>query len=195
MAWTTPATAVAGSTALTAAFWNQQVRDNLNAVGLVHLDTTSFSAATSVSINDVFSSEYDAYRILITGTSSVAGNVNLRLRVSGSDNATANAYERQYLVVTNTSVAAGRDLLDAGVAGLFGSTASVVSIDIHGPALADETQCFSHSSVRGSGSNSVSIRLEAFCHTLSTAYDGFTLIRSSSNTLTGTVSTYGYQEV
>ena len=28
MAWTTPATAVAGSTALTAAFWNEQVRDN-----------------------------------------------------------------------------------------------------------------------------------------------------------------------
>jgi len=29
MAWTTPSTAVAGSTALTAAFWNQQVRDNV----------------------------------------------------------------------------------------------------------------------------------------------------------------------
>lgn len=29
MVWTTPATAVAGSTALTAAFWNQQVRDNV----------------------------------------------------------------------------------------------------------------------------------------------------------------------
>ena len=28
MAWTTPATATAGSTALTAAFWNEQVRDN-----------------------------------------------------------------------------------------------------------------------------------------------------------------------
>ena len=30
MAWTTPATASAGSTALTAAFWNEQVRDNLD---------------------------------------------------------------------------------------------------------------------------------------------------------------------
>ena len=30
MAWTTPSTAVAGSTALTAAFWNEQVRDNTN---------------------------------------------------------------------------------------------------------------------------------------------------------------------
>jgi hypothetical protein len=29
MAWTTPATASAGSTALTAAFWNTQVRDNM----------------------------------------------------------------------------------------------------------------------------------------------------------------------
>lgn len=29
MPWTTPATATAGSTALTAAFWNEQVRDNL----------------------------------------------------------------------------------------------------------------------------------------------------------------------
>ena len=32
MAWTTPSTAVAGSTALTAAFWNEQVRDNTNAL-------------------------------------------------------------------------------------------------------------------------------------------------------------------
>lgn len=32
MAWTTPSTAVAGETALTAALWNEQVRDNLSSL-------------------------------------------------------------------------------------------------------------------------------------------------------------------
>jgi hypothetical protein len=56
MAWTTPSTAVAGSTALTAAFWNQQVRDNTNALydsvrrlGYVERTTGSFTVPYSVS--------------------------------------------------------------------------------------------------------------------------------------------------
>lgn len=44
MAWTTPATATAGSTALTAAFWNTQVRDNLNA--LINIQSTTRTATT-----------------------------------------------------------------------------------------------------------------------------------------------------
>ena len=33
--------------------------------GLVHINTTTFSAVSSVSLNDVFTSDYDDYRIVI----------------------------------------------------------------------------------------------------------------------------------
>jgi hypothetical protein len=45
MAWTTPGTAVAGDV-LTAAFWNTQVRDNMNAVGVWTSFTPSWTGVT-----------------------------------------------------------------------------------------------------------------------------------------------------
>ena len=42
MAWTTPGTAVAGDV-LTAAFWNAQVRDNLNVFSALNADWTSYT--------------------------------------------------------------------------------------------------------------------------------------------------------
>ena len=45
MAWTTPQTVVADSTELTAALWNEQVRDNLDVLGMI-LNTSSASVAT-----------------------------------------------------------------------------------------------------------------------------------------------------
>lgn len=65
MAWTTPATATAGSTALTAAFWNTQVRDNSLALygavrRLAYIErTTSYTttATTLSTATDIFSSD------------------------------------------------------------------------------------------------------------------------------------------
>ena len=65
MAWTTPSTAVAGSTELTAALWNEQVRDNLNALygpvrRIAHIERTTtytVSATTLAAAADVFSSD------------------------------------------------------------------------------------------------------------------------------------------
>jgi hypothetical protein len=65
MAWTTPATATAGSTALTAAFWNTQVRDNTNELyGSIRrlgfqTRTTDYTINTTsvASAADVFSSD------------------------------------------------------------------------------------------------------------------------------------------
>ena len=51
MAWTTPDTAVAGSTALTAAFWNANVRDNLNNLrALANLKSTTLTTTTTTTV-------------------------------------------------------------------------------------------------------------------------------------------------
>jgi len=55
--------------------------------GLVLLNTTTFSAQASVSINNVFSATYTNYKVFIyVSSGSATGYVNMRLRASGSDN-------------------------------------------------------------------------------------------------------------
>lgn len=49
MAWTTPATAVAGSTALTASFWNTNVRDNSLALPRGYITQTTLATTFSTS--------------------------------------------------------------------------------------------------------------------------------------------------
>jgi 4-hydroxy-3-methylbut-2-enyl diphosphate reductase IspH len=46
--------------------------------GLVLLNTTSFSAVASQSVNDVFSATYDNYKIIVTNT--ICSPTNFRLR-------------------------------------------------------------------------------------------------------------------
>ena len=66
--------------------------------------TISLTASSSVSINDVFSASYDNYLVKITikivGGS--GGDINLRMRVSGTDNSSAN-YNEQYFAADGAS--------------------------------------------------------------------------------------------
>ena len=59
--------------------------------GMVLLNTTSFSAVASQSINSVFSSTYENYRIVYTTSGfSASDALTLRLRASGTDLSSAN---------------------------------------------------------------------------------------------------------
>lgn len=104
MAWTTPGTAVAGEV-LTAAFWNEQVRDNLNAldaaganaVGSVLIASADFSAASTVDITSVFSADYVNYELHVIADSS-NNDVSFRVRMmSGASAETAANYNQQVL--------------------------------------------------------------------------------------------------
>lgn len=59
---------------------------------LIRIATTTFTSSTGVNLDNVFSSTYKNYIIVLNLTSSDAGNVRARLRVSGSDNTTSNYY-------------------------------------------------------------------------------------------------------
>jgi hypothetical protein len=112
MAFTTPGTAVAGEV-LTAAFWNTNVRDNLNSVGLVHLTTQSFSGATSASPvslpANTFSDTYMNYRFTVNITASTTGGqLRLRLRASGTDNSSSNYTYGGYISYSGSSILSAR---------------------------------------------------------------------------------------
>lgn len=78
--------------------------------GLVLLNTTSFSAVSSVSLpNSTFTSTFDDYKIILEiTTSSATGYMWSRLRASGSDNSTAN-YSCSMFVIAHGSSSASND--------------------------------------------------------------------------------------
>lgn len=59
---------------------------------LVRIATTTFTSSTGVNLDNVFSSTYKNYMIVLNLTSSDAGNIRARLRVGGSDNSTSNYF-------------------------------------------------------------------------------------------------------
>ena len=159
--------------------------------GLQHLNTTSFSAVASQSINDVFTSTYDNYRILLSGTHSASGSVLLRLRVGGVDNSTASSYVSQLLIATSSTVTGSRVTSNYANFGNFDTTLlNSVSIDIFRPALAEATG-FSASSLRST--SGAYITNSVGTHNQTVAYDGFSLFPENGN-MTGVVSVYGYRK-
>jgi hypothetical protein len=74
--------------------------------------------------------------------------------------------------------------------GIFGTAGDGQALHIYGPFLAEPTAS------RGNNASSISgARLLDFAstHSLSTSYDGFTLIPVSSNA-SGTIHVFGYEE-
>jgi hypothetical protein len=70
----------------------------LPSAGLTLINTTSFSGVASQSINDVFSTTYDNYLVLVEGVGSGASSdLNFRLRVGGADASGATDYVRPAL--------------------------------------------------------------------------------------------------
>jgi hypothetical protein len=77
-------------------------------VGMVHLNTSTFSSAASVSVDNVFTTTYDNYRILFNITAASATNVPLRWygRTSGSD--VTSTYVHQIIIAESGSITGGR---------------------------------------------------------------------------------------
>lgn len=159
-----------------------------NAAGFV-----TFSGASSVSLNGVFSSTYDNYRILLQGSSSTPADLAVRMRLSGTDNTTSN-YQHQQIVGSSTSISGSRTIngTSARVGEIYQSPSiSICSIDFFNPAIAVHTSFFSNSGLQSN--TSIAISVEHNAHGVATAYDGVTFI-PSSGTITGTIGVYGYKD-
>lgn len=163
---------------------------------LVHIKTETFSAASSVSINDVFNADYDNYKIIVDLSDLSADNtVRLKLRVSGSD-ASSDYYSayngiridgsaftfNENNVSTGTLITTG----DSGNDNLYGFIG-----DITEPFLVKATKFY------GISASSTSTGLIASLsgigvHYVATSYTGFSLV-ASTGTITGSIKVYGYR--
>lgn len=158
-------------------------------VGLAHIATSTFSAASTVSVNNCFTSTYQNYRIvLFTTTATGTVTINYRMRVGGVDDTSAN-YHSQYVDASSTTVSGARSASQTtgSIAGSATTTGWGV-IDILRPAEAATTRLVSQTAL---GESALTLTLYSSAHTVSTAYDGITIYPASS-TITGTVRVYGY---
>ena len=157
--------------------------------GLRHIVTKDFSAVSSVSVDDCFTSEFENYRVLVTAVGSVDSDLLMRLRASGTDDTSSNyayRYIRGYSGTTlNTVVTTSASAMRVGSA-LTGRSLDI--FDLASPFVAGPTM--------GTGLDTGSVTaptafISTFGHNVSSAYDGFT-VYPSTGTMTGTFRVYGY---
>lgn len=168
--------------------------------GLVYITQTlvSSGSATSISFNNVFSSTYDNYRILIDSyqPSIAARGLFMRMRVGGVDATSADGYyafRGIYVDATSADVGqAAQTYMDTGNY----NSANTIAInsgvyDVFNPYKADRTFINMSTMLYNS-------QLGARCGMMEwntlTSYDGFTLYLSGTGNITTLrVRVYGYR--
>jgi hypothetical protein len=164
-------------------------------IGLVKITDQTFSAASSVNINNCFSSTYDNYRIIFDpSAASTTLTMSIRLRASGADNSTAN-YIRQNLNAQQATVGAVQftGATSWGFGGVDGTYVSYnrFAFDICAPQLTRYTVAVVPS-LFVSTSAQYYANLDAYLFNATTSFDGFSIL-TSTGTITGTVRVYGYR--
>jgi len=161
---------------------------NMNSVGLWLVKTQTIgSAVSSVAITGAFSSDYENYKIIVSGgVASTA--VDLFFQFTGSTTA---YYFAQSLVTYAGVSSTGSGVNSTSWVVGFGSTGALnANMDIQGPNLAKTTQfgC-NRPTISTTGS---SIFVSGF-HNVATAYTGFSIIPTSGTLTGGTIAVYGYK--
>jgi hypothetical protein len=149
-----------------------------------------FANATSLSLNGVFTSDYDDYMVVVRGTSSAGVGLGIRLRTSGTD-ATATNYTRQTLNAYGTTVNSARATSDSRFSGgdLYNTQRGGFIHHLYGPYLSQPT---AHRMVSSVDYFSATIFDASGTHSLSTSYDGFTLyLISAGPNITGQLTVFG----
>ena len=156
-------------------------------MGLVHIHTEAISAVGSTSINSVFTSTFDSYKILIDGVPSTTTATRLRWRVGGADN-TANQYIGQIIDASNTTLIGVRSTATSWGYGTSSTAGSAFELTVWNVAKASVTM--GHSNILNDATTPVT-RYIGLTHNVSTAFDGLTF-SVDSGTFTGTIRIYGY---
>jgi hypothetical protein len=168
--------------------------------GLTELINQDFSGVSSVTVDNVFTSEFEDYRILLRadgGASSTNRAVFLQFRKAGSTiNATNYFYGQYYFNIVNNTTGAfvsGASASDINLLSYgFIQSSSYSSVDIYSPQVASRHTGFT--SLNQSNYNVSTNKVATFGGGLYQAndnFDGFLL--STTGTFAGNVKVYGYR--
>lgn len=165
--------------------------------GLVLTGSATFSASSSVSVNNCFSASYDNYRIIYDTTSNSSGSLlYFRLRVSGTDNS-ASVYSSMVYQIYTAGAGAGVHIASSGNTQftLLISTSTAIntgSFDVKNPFIAEYTSLLGQVDFNSSSVGDSQLT-EAHRHNSATSFTGFTLY-PNTGTISGKVAVYGYKK-
>ena len=169
-------------------------------IGLKLINKTTVSAENYATVDNVFSSTYSAYKILVNCTSSATDTIRLRYRTggsSGADHTGSSLYSYNYSYVPlggssgETHTGASQDNYIQLGSGFTGNTG--FAIEMYSPYEAKNTLVTWH--VIGSQSGTDYYYEGGGLVSDTTSLTGFGLyLTTSSRTLTGDILTYGYSE-
>jgi hypothetical protein len=159
------------------------------------LGRVNFTTATSVSLNGVFTSAYNSYKMIIRiSAQSAVAQLSFRFRNAGTDNSTSNYY--QTWLINRSTGATQTNNGTTTSSNLFGwnSTAGASYLywtgDVINPAVAAKKHLYGKASGDDATSYYVLDTAVMFNLTANT-FDGFTIFPTSGN-VTGTVQILGY---
>lgn len=167
--------------------------------GLTLINTTSFSAVASQSINDVFSATYSNYLIMLNiSTHSAADKtISLRWRVSGADNSNSDYFERfvGYTDFNSTDNFRNSSQSSFFVLPLNNGDVDFYStkIEVFDPFASLRTKIHTHFNGVITASGAMVTNIGGGLFNATTSFTGYSLI-ASTGTITGSVSTYGFNK-
>jgi hypothetical protein len=164
----------------------------VSASGSTLITTNNFSASSGLNFNNVFTSTYKNYQLIISFTSSGNASVNLRFRNSGSDISSSTYY---WYAARGTSSGAdaftvnpGTQILDwanNGADAYYWASLNLTDVFETRPKYV-----YGSFAARASSASYGSLHLVASQQSNITTIDGFSVI-PSTGTITGSVSLYG----
>lgn len=160
--------------------------------GLVHLNTTTFSAQATVNVDNVFSSTYENYYIVLNVTSqTVTGPIGSQFRTGGVAYTSGNYFWQTYgasdwLTATwTTNVYTSQTYHQLGGYVVSTGSGTYNAVTIFNPNTARRTfgvsQTISENEYRG----------RAFQVAATNQFDGLSFFNPSGGTITGTIRVYG----
>jgi hypothetical protein len=162
--------------------------------GLTHLNSTNFTASSGVAINNVFTSTYQSYKIILSNLVCISSSqtVFIKLRASGVNSSTG-YYSAGFFSYTPGSVlgftgAANDSTVAIATANSTHRTGAI--FELQNPQLTVATG-FQGSRAYWDGANVYGFGVNGV-HLPTTSYDGFEIYPNSS-TISGTVSVFGYR--
>jgi hypothetical protein len=169
-------------------FWNGSAW--VSPFGATFINNTSFTSQTSVTVDNVFTSEFDHYKIFISCVGTTNAQLDLVLRAAGSDLASSD-YQRQITRFANTSLTGERS--SNGTAFIVGSTRNgtrtFADISLGDPFRTASTQCIANVVDPDGG---ITSQNQVGRFTPTTSSTGF---KVSSSTFTGDIQVYGFRSL
>ena len=156
---------------------------------------TAFTAASSITADNVFSATYTNYQILVNYTTTGAAGLDLRFRVGGVSTSTG-TYNTQKTEFDNTTATLSRATAATSLSisgGSNGSFNSTIQLIINNPFVATPTTLISTNEYNYGAYSGVGIKMNYGNQTGSTSFDGIEIL-TSIGTTTGTYTIYGFSK-